>query len=107
MGWAAVATTACASDSSTTPTTQGQPYADGDRAVVPREARVSPTWRPASPVGAQMFWWSGNAARHIAMYAGGGMVLTTGAFGGRVGLRTQEDMDGWGPYLGWADAYYD
>lgn len=59
------------------------------------------------PVGAQMFWWSGNAARHIAMYAGGGMVLTTGAFGGRVGLRTQEDMDGWGPYLGWADAYYD
>ena len=59
------------------------------------------------PVGAQMFWWSGNAARHIAMYAGGGMVITTGAFGGRVGLRTQEDMDAWGPYLGWADAYYD
>ena len=59
------------------------------------------------PVGAQMFWWSGNAARHIAMYAGGGMVITTGAFGGRVGLRTMEDMDGWGPYLGWADAYYD
>jgi hypothetical protein len=59
------------------------------------------------PVGAQMFWWSGNAARHIGMYAGGGMVITTGAFGGRVGLRTQEDMDAWGPYLGWADAYYD
>ena len=35
------------------------------------------------------------------------MVITTGAFGGRVGLRTQEDMDAWGPYLGWADAYYD
>lgn len=59
------------------------------------------------PVGAHMFWWSGNAARHIGMYAGGGMVLTTGAFGGRVGLRTQEDMDAWGPYLGWAEAYYD
>lgn len=59
------------------------------------------------PVGAQMFWWSPNSARHIAMYAGGGMVITTGAFGGRVGLRTMEDMDSWGPYLGWADAYYD
>ncbi|MFA7266389.1 MAG: hypothetical protein WC054_08765 [Candidatus Nanopelagicales bacterium] len=59
------------------------------------------------PVGAQMFWWSPNAARHIAMYAGGGMVITTGAYGGRVGLRTIEDMDSWGPYLGWADAYYD
>lgn len=59
------------------------------------------------PVGAQMFWWSPNSARHIAMYAGGGMVITTGAFGGRVGLRTIEDMDNWGPYLGWADAYYD
>lgn len=59
------------------------------------------------PVGAQMFWWSPNSARHIAMYAGGGMVITTGAFGGRVGLRTVEDMDGWGPYLGWAEAYYD
>ncbi len=59
------------------------------------------------PVGAQMFWWSGNPARHIAIYAGGGMVITTGAFGGRVGLRTIEDMDAWGPYLGWAEAYYD
>lgn len=58
------------------------------------------------PVGAQVFWWSGNAARHIALYAGGGMVLTTGAYGGKVGLVTMKHLDGYGPYLGWAEAYY-
>lgn len=58
------------------------------------------------PVGAQVFWWSGVPARHIAIYAGGGMVLTTGANGGRVGLMSMEALDGWGPYLGWASAYY-
>jgi hypothetical protein len=58
------------------------------------------------PVGAQVFWWSGNPAKHVAIYAGGGMVLTTGAEGGRVGLVTMEHLDGYGPYLGWADAYY-
>lgn len=58
------------------------------------------------PVGAQVFWWSGVPARHIAIYAGGGMVLTTGANGGRVGLMSMEALDGWGPYIGWASAYY-
>lgn len=58
------------------------------------------------PVGAQVFWWSGNPARHIALYAGGGMVLTTGAYGGKVGLVTMKHLDGYGPYLGWAEAYY-
>lgn len=58
------------------------------------------------PVGAQVFWWSGNPARHVALYAGGGMVLTTGAEGGRVGLVTMQHLDSYGPYLGWAEAYY-
>lgn len=58
------------------------------------------------PLGAQVFWLSGNPAKHVAIYAGGGMVLTTGAEGGRVGLVTMEYLDGYGPYLGWAEAYY-
>ncbi|MEI6620568.1 MAG: hypothetical protein WCP28_01500 [Actinomycetes bacterium] len=58
------------------------------------------------PIGAQVFWWTGVPARHIAIYAGGGMVLTTGASGGLVGLMSMDDLDGWGPYIGWATAYY-
>ena len=42
----------------------------------------------------------------MALYAGGGMVLTTGAEGGRVGLVTMQHLDSYGPYLGWAEAYY-
>lgn len=58
------------------------------------------------PVGAQVFWWSGNPARHIALYAGGGMVITTGGDGDRVAILSMEDMDAWGPYIGWAPGYY-
>ncbi len=58
------------------------------------------------PLGAHVFWWSPNAARHIALSIGGGMVITTGAYGGRVGIRSMSEMDSWGPYLGWAPAYY-
>lgn len=58
------------------------------------------------PVGAQVFWWTPHPARHAAIYAGGGMVLTTEASNGRVGLLPLDSMDSWGPYLGWAPPYY-
>lgn len=58
------------------------------------------------PIGAQVFWWSGNPAKHIAIYAGDGMVITTGGDGARVAILSMDDMDAWGPYLGWAPGYY-
>ena len=58
------------------------------------------------PVGAQVFWMSGNPARHIAIYAGGGMVITTGGDGDRVAILSMGTMDAWGPYIGWAPGYY-
>lgn len=59
------------------------------------------------PLGAQVFWWSGNPARHIALYIGNGMVVSTGVDGGRVGVRSLEWFNTYyGPYLGWASAYY-
>lgn len=58
------------------------------------------------PIGAQVFWWSNNDARHIAIYAGGGMIISTGADYNRVGMVPWSYFDGYGPYLGWAEAYY-
>lgn len=58
------------------------------------------------PVGAQVFWWSANQARHIALYAGNGMIISTGVDGDRVGMRPMEYLDSYGPYLGWAEPYY-
>ena len=58
------------------------------------------------PVGAQVFWMSANPARHIAIYAGAGMVITTGGDGDRVAILSMATMDGWGPYIGWAPGYY-
>ncbi|NQU38015.1 MAG: hypothetical protein HQ526_10535 [Actinobacteria bacterium] len=58
------------------------------------------------PVGAQVFWMSGNPARHIAIYAGGGLVITTGGDGDRVAILSMDTMDAWGPYIGWAPGYY-
>lgn len=59
------------------------------------------------PVGAHMFWWSNNAARHVATYIGGGKVVTNmSSEGGIVKIVTAESLDGWGPYLGWAEPYY-
>ena len=58
------------------------------------------------PIGAQVFWWSGNPAKHIALYAGNGMVISTGVDGDRVGMRPMEYLDSYGPYLGWAEPYY-
>ncbi len=58
------------------------------------------------PVGAQVFWLSSNPARHVAIYAGGGMVITTGGDGDRVAILSMRTMDAWGPYIGWAPGYY-
>jgi len=58
------------------------------------------------PVGAHVFWWSGNPARHIAIYAGNGMVISTGVDGDRVGMRSMDYMDSYGPYVGWSEPYY-
>lgn len=58
------------------------------------------------PIGAQVFWHSGNPARHIALYAGGGMVISTGADYNRVGFVSMSYMDSYGPYIGWAEPYY-
>lgn len=58
------------------------------------------------PVGAQVFWQTSDPARHAAIYAGGGMVITTEAYNGRVGLVTMEAVDTWGPYIGWATPFY-
>lgn len=58
------------------------------------------------PIGAQVFWWSQNDARHVALYAGGGMIISTGADYNRVGLVPWSYFDGYGPYLGWAHPYY-
>lgn len=58
------------------------------------------------PVGAQVFWMSGNPARHIAIYAGAGMVITTGGDADRVAILSMSTMDAWGPYIGWAPGYY-
>ena len=60
-------------------------------------------------IGAQVFWdIPGYPYGHIAIWAGGGMVLTTSAFGGtRVGLRTLVSMESsLGRSLGWAEPYY-
>lgn len=58
------------------------------------------------PIGAHLFWHSSNPARHIAIYAGQGMVISTGVNGGRVGLVPWDYFAGYGPYLGWATPYY-
>lgn len=58
------------------------------------------------PIGAQVFWMSGNPARHIAIYIGNGMVVSTGVDNDHVGVVSMEYMDGYGPYIGWATPYY-
>jgi hypothetical protein len=59
------------------------------------------------PIGAQLFWWTNNDARHIATYVGGGKVVTNvTSEGGAVKLLPASELDTWGPYLGWAEPYY-
>ena len=40
-----------------------------------------------------MFWLTSDPARHATIYAGGGMVITTEAYGGRVGIVPMEAVD--------------
>ena len=58
------------------------------------------------PIGAQVFWQTSNPARHIALYAGGGMVISSDADSGAVGFVPMSQIDRWGPYLGWATPFY-
>lgn len=59
------------------------------------------------PIGAQLFWWTDNDARHIATYVGGGKVVTNvTSEGGAVKLLPASELDSWGPYIGWAEPYY-
>lgn len=57
------------------------------------------------PVGAQLFWWSNNDARHVATYVGGGKVVSNMS-DGSVQLQPASYFDSYGPYLGWAEPYY-
>lgn len=57
------------------------------------------------PIGAQMFWRTSHSAGHIATYVGGGKVVTNMP-GGSVELVEWRELNEWGPYLGWAPAYY-
>lgn len=58
------------------------------------------------PIGAQLFWRTSNPARHIALYAGAGMVISSDADSGAIGFVPFSAIDSWGPYLGWASPYY-
>jgi len=59
------------------------------------------------PIGAQLFWWTGNPARHIATYIGGGKVVTNmSSEGGIVKIVNASELDSWGPYIGWSEPYY-
>ncbi len=57
------------------------------------------------PVGAQMFWRTSHPAGHIAVYVGDGKVVTN-VPGGAVEIMDWHEINEWGPYLGWANAYY-
>lgn len=56
------------------------------------------------PVGAQLFWWSSNPARHVATYVGGGQVVMNDS-NGVVAMLPAAAVN-YGPYLGWAEPYY-
>ncbi len=59
------------------------------------------------PIGAQVFWWSNNDARHVATYIGGGRAVSNvSASGGKVEIKTMKYFESYGPYLGWAEPYY-
>ncbi len=58
-----------------------------------------------APIGAQLFWRTSNPAGHIATYIGRGLVVTNMP-SGRVKITSWRALDGWGPYLGWAEPYY-
>ena len=72
--------------------------------MVPGQAgRVRPPKDRHPPVGAQLFWWSQNDARHITTYIGGGKVVSNLGDGPQV--KPASYFDAYGPYL-WAEPHY-
>jgi hypothetical protein len=57
------------------------------------------------PVGAQMFWRTSHPAGHIAVYVGNGKVVSN-VPGGALEIMDWQEINEWGPYLGWANPYY-
>lgn len=60
---------------------------------------------PDPPLGAQMFWDPGHPSGHVATYVGDGKAVTNMPDGTVKAIKWQQ-MNEWGPYLGWADPYY-
>lgn len=57
------------------------------------------------PIGAQVFFWTANPARHIATYVGGGYAVHQDS-NGVVELVPVSEASKGGDYLGWAEPYY-
>lgn len=77
-------------------------FAQWDRA---KRAGVAHRKDRNPPPGAQMFWDPGHSAGHIATYVGNGKAVTNMP-DGSVDVIEWREMNEWGPYLGWAPAYY-
>jgi len=58
------------------------------------------------PRGALVFWKTKNAARHIAISAGNGKIISTDIPNGRWGTIDLEEIDRWGPRIGWAAPHW-
>jgi hypothetical protein len=70
-----------------------------------KDAGVAHRKDPDPPLGAQMFWDPGHSSGHVATYVGDGKAVTNMPDGTVKAIKWQ-DMNDWGPYLGWADPYY-
>lgn len=71
-----------------------------------KSAGVAHLKDPEPPAGAQMFWDPGHAAGHVATYVGDGKAVTNMP-DGTVKAVAWRRMNEWGPYLGWAQPYYE
>lgn len=92
-------------DDSFAPTGGRQPYAI-DQWNRANSAGYGHSGDRNPPVGAQVFWWTSDPARHIAIATPDGKTLTTGLPGDVVGEVPLSQLDSWGPYIGWAPPYY-
>ncbi len=57
------------------------------------------------PVGAQVFFWTSNPARHVGTYIGGGQAIAQDN-AGVVRVASMSVHSKGGAYLGWAEPYY-
>lgn len=69
-------------------------------ASIPANLKHGPTAVP--PRGALVFWRTGNPAGHVALSVGGGMIASTDAPRGSVGVVPVSYINRWGPMVGWA-----